>query len=221
MSQNTRYKIVLNQKKRKDTNVGFFIDTTWQVSETLYLKWSKIYAIFDIDDFSSITHAHRAYAKIRNYQLHCISARTSFMSNTDPIKWKINHENPKKRCFNENTQTSMDSFHPNVFARDYALKSPQKLLNPKFLEASMSQFDFYEVIKSWMDNPFEFIPKEEKAYPFSWFREPFALLATMFCRLYGLPNYTDFKAKWDPISHRILLTGESFNWEQILSVVLK
>ena len=44
----------------------------------------------------------------------------------------------------------------------------------------MSQFDFEEVIKSWMDNPAEFIPKEDKAYPISWFREPFSLLAAMF-----------------------------------------
>ena len=84
----------------------------------------------------------------------------------------------------------MASFHPDVFARAYALKPPQQLLTDKFLNASMSQFDFEEVIKSLMDNPVEFIPKEDKAYPISWFREPFSLLVVMFCRLYGLPNCT-------------------------------
>ena len=43
----------------------------------------------------------------------------------------------------------------------------------------------------------------------------------MFCRLYGLPNCRDFKAEWDHIPHHILLTGECFNWAQILSLMLK
>ena len=43
----------------------------------------------------------------------------------------------------------------------------------------------------------------------------------MFCQLYGLPNCIEFKSKWDPIAHHILLTGESFNWENIFPVVLK
>ena len=63
-----------------------------------------------------------------------------------------------------------------------------------------------------MDNLIEFIPKLDKACPISWLREPFSLLETIFFCLYGLPNYTKFKSKWDPIDHHILLIGESFNW---------
>ena len=72
-----------------------------------------------------------------------------------------------------------------------------------------------------MDNPTEFIPKVDKDYPISWFREPFSLLAAMFCQLFGLPNYRDFKDEWTPIAHHLLLIGECFNLAQILSVSLK
>ena len=43
----------------------------------------------------------------------------------------------------------------------------------------------------------------------------------MFCRLYGLSNCSVFKVEWVLVAHHILLTGESFNWAQILSVNLK
>ena len=52
------------------------------------------------------------------------------------------------------------------------------------------------------------------------FSFPFNLTA-MLCRLYGLANCTVFKAEWEPNVHHVLTTWESFNWAQILSVVLK
>ena len=59
------------------------------------------------------------------------------------------------------------------------------------------------------------------AYPISWFRELFSLLAAMFCRLYGSANCTLFKAKWVTVAHHILLTGDSFNWAHVLSLNLR
>ena len=43
----------------------------------------------------------------------------------------------------------------------------------------------------------------------------------MFCRLYGLPNCSLFKAQWHPMANHILLTGHSFNLAQILSLNLR
>ena len=43
----------------------------------------------------------------------------------------------------------------------------------------------------------------------------------MFCGMYGLVNCSMFKDEWVPVAHHILLTGEPFNWEQILFVNLK
>ena len=72
-----------------------------------------------------------------------------------------------------------------------------------------------------MEYPTEYVPKPTNSYLVSWFRDPFSLLATMFCRLYGLSNCSMFKAEWVPRADHILLIGESFNWEEILSVNLK
>ena len=77
------------------------------------------------------------------------------------------------------------------------------------------------MIKSWMDNPAAFLPKPNKLYPISWFREPFSLLEAMLCRLYGLLNCIVFKLEWVPLVHNIITTGESFKWAQILLVVMK
>ena len=58
-------------------------------------------------------------------------------------------------------------------------------------------------------------------YPTSWFREPFSLMDAMFYRLYGEENCTHFKEEWVPAAQHIILTGESFNWDQILSINLQ
>ena len=221
MSRNTRSKTALNKQKSKDPNAGISTNTSGQEPETLHLDWSRVYVIFDNDDFSTITHEEPAYDKISNSQLHCIAARPPFMSYADPVKWALDNASRKEWFIDDHTGTPLAFFHPDVFARAYALKPPQQLLTVQFLDAAMTQFDFQEVVKSWMDNPAEFVPKANKSYLISWFRDPFSLLAAMLCRLYGLPNCTELKVEWAPIAHHILITSESFNWAHILSMVLK
>ena len=36
------------------------------------------------------------------------------------------------------------------------------------------------------------------------------MLATMLCRIYGLPNSSLFKEEWAPIAHHIITIGEYF-----------
>ena len=72
-----------------------------------------------------------------------------------------------------------------------------------------------------MDNLATLLPKPNKLYHICQFRAPFSLLATRLCRLYGLPNCTVFKVEWAPLAHQILTTWESFNWVQVMLVVLK
>ena len=72
-------------------------------------------------------------------------------------------------------------------------------------------------MKSWLEDPTLDIPVSLPAYPVSWFREPFSLLCVMFCRLYGLPNCSSFKAQWVPMANHILFIEHSFNSAQILS----
>ena len=90
-----------------------------------------------------------------------------------------------------------------------------------FLDEAISCFDYEDVVKSWMENPTMFSSQLGNIYPTSWFREPFSLLTAMFCRLYGEANCTFFKAEWVPTTQHIIVTCESFNWAQILSVNLQ
>ena len=66
MSMKTRSKTALQEQKRKEPNSRIFTNTTRWVDENLYFDWSRIYSIFDNDDFSAIPHDQPAYAKIRN-----------------------------------------------------------------------------------------------------------------------------------------------------------
>ena len=138
MSRNTRSRNSLQEKKRKDPNANLFNDTSGCVSRTIHLDWSRIYSIFDNGKFSTIPHDQLAYATNRSSQLHCIADRPPFMPYTKPFKWELDHAIPKDRSFDDHTHTQLASFHPDVFARTYALKPPQHLLSSKFLDEAMS-----------------------------------------------------------------------------------
>ena len=89
------------------------------------------------------------------------------MSYTDPMKWMVDHANRQDHSFDDQAQTHLASFHPEVFSKAYALNPPQQFLNKKFLKASVTQYNFEEMIKSWMDKLAQFLPKPDKLYPIS------------------------------------------------------
>ena len=66
MSMKNNSKTTLQEQKSKDPNARIFTNTSGHVVEILHLDWSRIYSIFDNDDFSAIPHDQLAYAKIRN-----------------------------------------------------------------------------------------------------------------------------------------------------------
>ena len=112
--------------------------------------------------------------------------------------------------FNDIDNDSIASFGPEVFARAYGLKTPKQFFLAKFFDDFLSKSNYDQVAKCWLEDPTLVIPVSLSAYPVSWFREPFSLLAAMFCRLYGLPNCSLFKKKWTPMENHVLLTGDSF-----------
>ena len=90
-TKNTGSKTTLQEHKIKDLNVGVFTNTSGYVSDSSYVDWSRIYDLFDYDDFSSIAHDQPFYMHIRNSQLHCVAQRPPFMPYTDPVKWALDH----------------------------------------------------------------------------------------------------------------------------------
>jgi hypothetical protein len=133
------------------------------------------------------------------------------MPYTNAIKWIIDNNSPQDRSFNDDSVAQLTSFRPEAFARAYALRQPDWFLNAKFLDAARTQFNFDEILKSWMNNPTSFTPKDDKSYPISWFKESLSLLAAMIFILYGLPDCSLFKSEWAPLAHHVLTTGKSFN----------
>ena len=86
MSRNTRSKTSLNEQKNKDPNNGIFSYSNGRVSKTYHLDWSRIYSIFDNDDFSEIQHEQEAFVNISKSQLHVVVARPSLVPYTNAIK---------------------------------------------------------------------------------------------------------------------------------------
>ena len=95
------------------------------------------------------------------------------------------------------------------------------LLYVDFIKATKSRFNFDQMLKSWMAEPRKFSQRKDKLYPIEWFKELYSLLATMLCRIYGLPNRSYFRKEWASIAHHVLTAGESFPWASILSLELK
>ena len=143
------------------------------------------------------------------------------MPYTNLVKWALDNANPNKHTFDDHIHIPLASFHLEVFSRAYALGPPRKILSSKFLDETISQFNYEEVVKHWMENPTKYVPRPSDSCLISWFKEPFSFLSAMLCRLYGLENCSLFKAEWVPVAHHILLIGESFNWAHILSLNLK
>ena len=50
------------------------------------------------------------------------------MPYTDPVKWALDHVDPKQGIFHDIHNVVIASFHPDVFVRAYALLTPKHLL---------------------------------------------------------------------------------------------
>ena len=88
MAQTTRCKSTHKDMLTKDSNFGFFSDTSCRVTKTYQIDWSRIYSIFDNDNLSDIQNDQSAYQKIRDSGLHAITSRPSILPYT-------NNANPK------------------------------------------------------------------------------------------------------------------------------
>ena len=60
-TKNTISKTTIQEQKNKDPNAGVFTNTSGYVSETSYIEWSRIFDIFDNDDFYYVAHDQPTY----------------------------------------------------------------------------------------------------------------------------------------------------------------
>ena len=189
----TRSKNIQKDMFTKDSNFGVFFYTSSRVTETYHLDQSRVYSIFDNNDLSDIQSDQLVYERIRDSGLHMITSRPAILPYNDAIRWIVDHANVKYRSFNTSTGSQLTNFRSETFVRIYALKLFIQLLDANFLKVAKSIFNFDQMLKSWMSEPHKFSKRKDQLYPIEWFKEPYSLLATMLCRIYGLPNYSLFK----------------------------
>ena len=127
-TRTTRSQNDSSRAQKKDPNVGVFNYTSGYVSESLNIEWSRIYTIFDNADFSCVDHDQPAYLQICNSQLHRVAARPLFMPYMNPVKWELNHIDPKEGIFHDIHNVVIASFRLDIFTRAYALPTPKRLL---------------------------------------------------------------------------------------------
>ena len=147
-----------------------------------------------------------------------IAARSIVLPYNDTVRWIIDHANPKDHSFNTSTALLLANFCSNTFVNIYALKPFRQLLNVDFVKATKSIYNFDQMLKSWMVELHKFSQRKDELYPIEWFKEPYSLLASMLCRIYGLPNCSYFKEEWALISHHVITIRESLPWASILSL---
>ena len=149
-----------------------------------------------------------------------IAARLVVLPYNDTVRWVIEHANPKDRSFNTSTGLQLANFCSETFVKIYVPKNFRQILDAYFVKTAKSKYNFDQLQKSSMARPRKFFERKYELYPIEWFKEPYSLLATMYCRLYGLPNCSYFKEEWGPIAHNVITTGESLPWATILSLEL-
>ena len=89
------------------------------------------------------------------------------MAYIDLVKWELDHATPKECSFNDNVNSPVASFHSDVFSRAYALGPLRQRLTSKFIDESISCYNYEEVVKYWMDNKELLGSTPTNAYPIS------------------------------------------------------
>ena len=123
--------------------------------------------------------------------------------------------------FSDSNQTIYASFKEDIFSSIYALKITQQLLTQDFIKAFAQKYEHDVLIKTWMEDPNNFILKPNRKYPICVLRLPYNLLEVMLCRFYGVDNCSYFEIEWDPLAHHITTTGQVFNWAHIFLITLQ
>ena len=70
----------------KDLNFGIFLDTSGRITDTYQIKWPRVYAIFDNDEFSDIQNNKLAYQRISDSRLHSIASRPAILPYNEVVK---------------------------------------------------------------------------------------------------------------------------------------
>ena len=79
----------------------------------------------------------------------------------------MDNENPKDRSFNDITGLQLATLCPEFFTKAYALKPAVQPLNAEFSQPSKTRYNFNEMLKSSMNEPGNFLQRDDNLYSVS------------------------------------------------------
>lgn len=104
------------------------------------------------------------------------------------------------------------SFRLEEIASIYKLSQHELCLNQHFLENFKAQnLNLVELIEGWWFVEELFKERTKRLYPIKYLKEPYKLVSTMFCRLYGKKDLQFFKVEWVPLIYQVVEKCNIFN----------
>jgi hypothetical protein len=92
--------------------------------------------------------------------------------------------------------------------RDITYKRLNAYLNKKFLDTFREDHpNLVELVEEWWNEDMDFTQKDNRLYLIQYFKEPYQLLASMICRLYGKETCMHFKLEWTPLAYFMVDKG--------------
>lgn len=116
--------------------------------DTHFLDWAKIYNLFDNKDFYQNGDEAHIFQKTKNNNIYVIVACSTILPHKDMVRWIISHTYITLNTINDDHGISITLWKPYNFARIYALKPLQVMLNITLAQDYEKKFDFIQLVRN-------------------------------------------------------------------------
>ena len=207
-------KVMQKQKKQSITDSGvsemspIFFDivcsanggvTTWEVIyNRLEDKRPKITVIKATND--SIKPSVVQFKDAASSFLHRIGARAKILPYTDMIRWVVENLNIEDMKFRNSKMELMGSFKAEDLKQMYHIPNPHDIYDKSYLvNFAKKNEEPFKMIQGWrvLENKFKY--DKTSMYLVASLENTYNYASSMLCRLYGLPNNTNFSIEWIPL----------------------
>jgi hypothetical protein len=146
-----------------------------------------------------------------------VASRTSVFPCIEVLKWIINHTDGKKCLINDENGKCVDVFLPTEFYKYYKLKDPEEWFNTDFMVKFYEFHDTSRLMASWWKEDKKFTNRSNGQYGSLNLREPYIYLMAFTYWIYRETDCSKFLEAWMPLAYIVAISGNSFNWGEIIS----
>ena len=132
--------------------------------------------------------------------LHRIGERAKILPNTYMIRLVIENLIIEDRQFNNSRMELIGLFREEDLKKMYHIPDPQDIYDSTFVaNFTKKNLDPFKLSQGWrvLDNKFKY--NKSSMYAIASLANPYNYAVAMLCRLYGLPNKTNFLIEWIPL----------------------